>query len=202
MLVHYYGIPNCRLENWDGETVLIAPSSASAVLLSERGFRETPQGEWIRLFTAEEIERARVHEANRPDEPLIFGETPQDPDAVRKAERLHNITRLLLCLTAVSPLLVLILTEYLNIPFDAALTAAFMLPLLFLIAAFVAAIYNHTRYPFSVKAGTALQKMTGGLVLTLMVVSFTWFACDAACDAEKEAWNKNFTRSCTCCQIK
>lgn len=31
---------------------MIAPPSANTVLLSERGFRETPEGEWIYTLTA------------------------------------------------------------------------------------------------------------------------------------------------------
>lgn len=202
MTVHYYGIQNCRLEDWNGEAVLIAPSDASYVLLNQRCFRQAPQGEWVYKLTAEEAERVRSHEANHPDAPLIFGENPQDADEAQNAERLCKITRRLLILTPISPFPFMILMVYLDLPFAATLTVIIMLYLLFLIAAFVTAIYNHTRHPSSVKASEELNKMIIGLVLGLIFVPLTWLACDAGCNQAKEDWNSNFTRSCTCCQIK
>ena len=182
MLVHYYGIQNCRLEERDGEPVLIAPSSASTVLLTERGFRQTPQGEWVYTLTAEEAERTRFHEANAPDEPLIFGENPvpasEDTDENAAAESAGKKCVIAARIFAIAGMIAAI--------------HIMMLAVFCFIAAFVCVIFGRVRYPESKACKRALRATLIGFVAAVILLFLMLCSCQLLCrDCEYRCNNMN-----------
>jgi len=204
MLVHYYGITNCRLEDWNGEDALIAPTFANSVQLQERGFFQTPGGEWIHILTPEEAGRVRYHETCFPNAPLIFGNDPNVIEETREAEQLCKITNALLFIAPVTPFFGLIMINFLmaevTLSFLAELCLVLACPALLLIAAFVAAIFNRVQHPHSDKASRMLRKMVVGMIVGVFGALITIAACNCACEGAKRDWNKYFERYG--CQIK